>query len=368
MEEKRVSPSLFTETGNWVRFTRYEIVEVEGELYIKPAEDSNMEVYDPYEKSSFILLDLIKTAEKMDLNADNMERAKYILKFVNKYGLLGLYSVWSSSFPDKLRKIDIQIIKKRSELYDRLLKAKTLSESLEIKAEIDNFPDDFVRFVVLRQKNPFSRRLLQKFNSDREFFDYYEWEYDKFASIFFPLIKLPYPKHDDKDYLNFWRNYCEPVYAYIHLLLVDFRSVYLWTLDLEEFEKGNFTLDNYYGHDKHFRGKFNKQKWVEAPELCTTWRDMLSNTIFLDGTNINLTLDDDGSKKIGYVAISLYDQICLMFIQDRVSKNQVLKRCKNEKCNQWFIAKSPKAQYHSTSCGTNVRVDRFRKNKDNEKS
>jgi predicted RNA-binding Zn ribbon-like protein len=56
-----------------------------------------------------------------------------------------------------------------------------------------------------------------------------------------------------------------------------------------------------------------------------------------------------------------------MFFQDKVSKNQFIKQCENEKCKEWFIAKSPKAQYCSTTCASSVRVGRFREKKKGEK-
>jgi hypothetical protein len=363
MEETRLSPRLFTETGDWVKFRKYEVIEIEGELYIKPVENSLMEVYDPYEKSPLILLDLIKTAENMQNHDNDRDKAKDILRFVNKYGLLGMYGLWANSFYSKFKRIEPKTFeensKKQTVILEKMNNAKSQNELTELWSEYNQLDEDLsTDFVKLRPTNPFGKKLTQKFIPDSQFLDNDEWEYNKYASIFFPHLKPPYPKRD-KDYSNFWRNYCEPVYSYIHLLLVSFKSVYMWAVDLEEFEKGNYSLEDHYGHNRHFRGLFHQKQTLK--ELTPTWGDILSNTVLVDNIDIRLSIDDEGAKKIEYYTFSLYDDICLIFIQDRASKNQVLKQCKNEKCNQWFIAKSPKAQYCCTSCGTSVRVLRFRK-------
>ncbi len=367
MEELRVSPRLFTESGNWVRFTKYEIKEVEAELYIKPAEGSQMEVYNPYEKSPSILLDLIKMADSLKNHENDCDRAKDILKFVNKYGLLGMFSLWVHSFPTWFKRDVEQYIlnlEKQQKIIEQLNKEKPIEELEKLSAQLEEFTKKeeenkpYERFALLRQGNPFSNKLLEKYTPESDFIDCNEWEYDKYASIFFPNMKAPYPRHDGDTFL-FWQNYHEPIYAYVHLLLVAYRSVYVWALDIDEFDKGKFSLNDWYGHDKHFRGLYH-QSLEERHPAKSTWGCMLDSTIFTEGINIKLKLDDDGNKKIEYSTFSLYDDICLMFIEDKVSNKQLLKRCNNEKCNQWFLAKSPKAQFCSTACGTSVRVDRFR--------
>lgn len=103
MEEYRVSPRLFNEV-EWIKFTKYEIIEVGDEFYIKPAKNGKMEYYHPREKSPEIVLDLIQTASNLKKCDNRINEAKEVLKFVNKYGLLGLiwYFAPDFSFREKI--------------------------------------------------------------------------------------------------------------------------------------------------------------------------------------------------------------------------------------------------------------------------
>lgn len=72
----------------WVRYDSYEIVEIEDKHYITPKENAKVVLYDPFDVSDEILVDILmigRTIEKNDIEFSN----KQIIQFVNKYGLLG---------------------------------------------------------------------------------------------------------------------------------------------------------------------------------------------------------------------------------------------------------------------------------------
>lgn len=72
----------------WVRYDSYEMVEIEDKHYITPKENAKVVLYDPFDVSDNILVDILmigRTIEKNDIESSN----KQIIEFVNKYGLLG---------------------------------------------------------------------------------------------------------------------------------------------------------------------------------------------------------------------------------------------------------------------------------------
>lgn len=363
MEEPRISPHLFKESLRWPKYTRYELIEVDNDLYIKPAKGAILEYYDPNDKSPEILLDLINATYRFNNNDDSPSQAKEVLKFVNKYGMLGLAGYYASDFFVKNRRLKEEVIKvnmeKRDSLTNRVYELiennHSKSKLRELKQEFRTLIDQLkeleseieIYYVRLKTKNPFLNRLVSKYAPNSEI-DIDEWKYEEYMSIFFPFINEPYPFEGEPD---FWPNYCEPIYAYEHLLSKCTSDFFQWIYALEEFEMGNICLDDYY----------------DGIDFGPTWRDVFDQILMIKGISLRLKINDDGTKTIEYVTETLYDKICLMFFQDRVSKKQLIKQCENEKCRNWFIAKSPKAQYCTTSCASSVRVARFRERKKGEK-
>ncbi len=82
-------------SAKWVKYSDYEIVELNNEKYIKPKEDANYDIYDPFEYADDILVDILnigKVAHEIyeDKILDtNEEVNELMLDFVKKYGLLG---------------------------------------------------------------------------------------------------------------------------------------------------------------------------------------------------------------------------------------------------------------------------------------
>lgn len=74
-------------SAQWVKYSDYEIVEVKKDKYIKPKENANYEIYDPFECADEILVDILNLGRIME--EDSTELAEYTLEFVKKYGLLG---------------------------------------------------------------------------------------------------------------------------------------------------------------------------------------------------------------------------------------------------------------------------------------
>ena len=79
-------------TGNfrtfWFKYNDYEMIELEGKHYITPKETSKVSMYDPFDVSDEILVDILmigRYIEKNDIASSNDK----IMEFVKKYGLLG---------------------------------------------------------------------------------------------------------------------------------------------------------------------------------------------------------------------------------------------------------------------------------------
>lgn len=80
-------------TSKWIKYSDYEFRKDEkGNIYITPAENSNYTIYDPFEKSSEILFDLIDLGDAILKNDDKTEIYDKLILFAKNYGLLGLVS------------------------------------------------------------------------------------------------------------------------------------------------------------------------------------------------------------------------------------------------------------------------------------
>lgn len=100
-------------TAKWCKYSKYKIVDRDDKLYILPDENSKPSTYDPFEFSNELLKEMLtigkEVAENKTINI-NSNALKYeilskdeyfqklVLKFVNKYGLLGMFKFWPDSY------------------------------------------------------------------------------------------------------------------------------------------------------------------------------------------------------------------------------------------------------------------------------
>ena len=72
----------------WFRYDSYEMREIEEKHYITPKENSKVVMYDPFDFSDDILVDILTVGRFVEKN-DIENAISNIMKFVEKYGLLG---------------------------------------------------------------------------------------------------------------------------------------------------------------------------------------------------------------------------------------------------------------------------------------
>ena len=72
----------------WFRYDSYEMKEIEEKHYITPKENSKVVMYDPFDFSDDILVDILNVGRFVEKN-DIENAIKNIMKFVENYGLLG---------------------------------------------------------------------------------------------------------------------------------------------------------------------------------------------------------------------------------------------------------------------------------------
>lgn len=75
-------------SSDWVKYSNYEFVQINKDTYIKPAEDAEYEIYDPFLVADNILVDILNIGKLAINNELDMCNTK-ILEFVKNYGLLG---------------------------------------------------------------------------------------------------------------------------------------------------------------------------------------------------------------------------------------------------------------------------------------
>ena len=79
-------------TGNfktfWFKYSDYELREIDKFTYITPKEDSKAQMYDPFNVSDSILVDILLIGRYVENDELKLAEEK-IINFVKKYGLLG---------------------------------------------------------------------------------------------------------------------------------------------------------------------------------------------------------------------------------------------------------------------------------------
>ena len=72
----------------WIKFNDYQAVQIDEKTYITPKETAKKEIYDPFDKSDKILVDILRIGRLIEQD-DNLNANKEVLEFVKNYGLLG---------------------------------------------------------------------------------------------------------------------------------------------------------------------------------------------------------------------------------------------------------------------------------------
>ena len=84
--------------SHWVRYDHYELKTAEnGKRYITPGKDAKPEVYNPLKEVPDIVLDALNVGMLMMSRSPAVEVERAVLKFVTRYGLLGLIFVCMNS-------------------------------------------------------------------------------------------------------------------------------------------------------------------------------------------------------------------------------------------------------------------------------
>ena len=78
--------------SNWVRYSKYELKEKDGILYIKPSDDAVPDIYNILKSTDELIIEALNIG---NLCMDNdkkkeTEQKKAIMSFISHYGLLGL--------------------------------------------------------------------------------------------------------------------------------------------------------------------------------------------------------------------------------------------------------------------------------------
>ncbi len=77
--------------SHWVRYDHYELKTAkDGKRYITPGKDTKPEVYNPLKEVPGIVLDALNVGMLMMSRSPAVEVERAVLKFVTRYGLLGL--------------------------------------------------------------------------------------------------------------------------------------------------------------------------------------------------------------------------------------------------------------------------------------
>jgi len=87
-----VLQDLFEKTSSdWVRFSKYEILEKDGVEWITPAADSELLPYNPVEIAEQLVLDALNTGRMIyEQQLEEPKKREILMAFVQNYGLLGL--------------------------------------------------------------------------------------------------------------------------------------------------------------------------------------------------------------------------------------------------------------------------------------
>jgi len=383
MEEYRVSPGVFNTRNTWAVAGAYELLENENqELYIVPSEnvlisrdynplkdfpellksflEINNDISEKYWNNDLELYDKYDTLTY----EEKIKAGKGILKFVNKYGLLGLFRTYCTNISYK----PSDSIKEFLSTYSGNIPEKYIE-----KAEGDGtylnqlFTDEVIQptintSVALKPLTIFAEKFI---NPNLIKTNGYKLKYDEYAQYFFPRNKAPFPlntveydkwyKDQDKTdltssnymYWLFERDYSEP----IRLFLYEWARIYTKIKEWTDFNDSGRELKSIKGYDdRHI---------TNNSPTPYTWEHYFSCIFMTEPIRMNIEYDiKTDSWQINYIFESLLEAISIMYLQNIVAAKKFVRFC--TVCKRPFLASSKKAKHCSTSCGTNKRVQEYR--------
>lgn len=291
----RISPGLFSLSPEWIKFDKYELTEdSRGNVYIVPAKNASLNYYKPFEYFSYgdkksIITDLFNINYEYTSNIRNISKdlrekysgqeletrlnaavqkedyraGKVILKFVNKYGLLGIF--WTSMHT--------------IENHEKETLVKPVTNKIHHKDVIT---------------------------------------YDEYASEFFPRMDSPYPNYhrNKSEFTKFWSEYGERV---VHILNeIQWLCTYAskWDEFKRDGKKATDTAIKYYSLNS------NGSKKIEIPWKYNLEQYRIGPLYLKVEYNSSENL-----WQLCWSNISLYESICIMYFTDLTSKSQSAKFC-----------------------------------------
>lgn len=318
---------IYGESHAWIKAQEYELIQnSDGLDYIVPVGDV-FEEYNPFDVEkelihafTDILVNVPREYENFDdasyyYNLSDKEKKKIgksVLKFVKKFGLLGLINFLPSS----------------SEADEK--------KGMYYKLPLEHLPDllEFVpQFSFYRGLNTKDNRLT---STEKNYLMY------SFVGTFFPesLYRKQVMKIAEILYKNqsgegisrqsvFRKAYSEPVYLILntaHKLFAFIKSI---------------------------------TKLKNDPNRI---KDVFEDLLKLRSSDVSLGLTFDQKIRLRWKFNSLVDAMIIILCMNAITEKQNVKTC--EKCRRVFMTPTAIAKYCSTSCGNAARVQRHRKKKE----
>lgn len=354
--------SLFTSSSYWPRMEQYELKTYKNEIYIAPCGGVRFPDYNPLDEYPELLrsfLEIKYYLPKTFFNDTKSAWEKYndlsieeknllgkgVLRFVNKWGLLGLFKTY----------------------------CLTIYNETPINFDYSNIPDEYVErregskiFFNKTFTNTCTHVLINNQSIFRLFMLSMEDTlvgrpntYDEYASYFFPNMHAPYPNpiHD----MNIYRDKDKQNAALTSFWCIDFMTSYSEPLRLFVYEW--YRLYIKYNEWQAFKSSNSDMKPEDIIKdksgyICTI-SNYIADRFVTHPIKINVEYN---SKKecwqINYLTENLLEAMEIMLLQNITSTNEVVTNCEN--CGKSFIARSHDVRYCGERCRTYVRVNRHR--------
>lgn len=380
--EMNFTPFIFPDSTTWFRFSKYEILENDdGVIHITPANDSKLIMYDPLSMYPEIMEAVIETAnhipndayiycngptflsgdwengeieDDLRLEQNKKDIINSILNFTNRYGLLGLYSVF-------LRH-GIQEIRKRFKTHEiylyyffpTLITSEATDNSTAAKNELFNILNYFSNTQAYDiPLEPFKDKIR-----------YNKFHLPEGSIINGKDISGEHITDKTIDTTFLKAHYSEP----IDLLVGAFRYISVFFNIWTEYTKSGYQPHDYY---KHIPDDF----CIDCFDVCKNWKlEYITSKITweerlkqfcVNGITSNLSINISNEFELETRFESLFDVISYMFLQGISTKDQhqKIRICEREGCSKIIpFDKSPKAKYCSDACKNIVSAKQWRKN------
>lgn len=288
---KSMAPGLFSLSPTWFRANKYEIIETNHVLYIKPQKNCEIEWYRPFEEFPIILENFLECLMKLQaIKGDNYndkgptnkhwERAEVLLNFVQKYGLMGLF--WNG-----------------------------IQDISDTEAPGKNYK------IFPKWPLPSTIRYLYTIGK----WDGSPMDYDMYVERFFPQLEAPYPIIlEKKDREKFFQNYSEPVQNIVADEIFNLLNRHL--RDWNDFKTNRYDLEESYKGSV----KYLSRRGV-------TWKDILQMSLYPAEFSMALIYED--KWEIAYRYKSLIGALGIMYFLNFTGKmGDVLSVCQLEGCNK----------------------------------